>query len=92
MGSGGIAEAKREPEVPVGLNQLEEAIGRLADAVQGMGKRLEPVSRPELPGPERGKTAAEPETCPIAQAIRSFRYRVNNIREMVESQVARLEV
>lgn len=92
--SGGVAGAGagREPEVMGQINLLEQALGTLADAVQGLTKRLEAISKTDTPPPENRKGEVDVNVCPLAATLRSFRHRVNNIRKAVEEQVARLEI
>lgn len=92
---GGEPIGARELEVPAQLGQLDEAITRLGEAVHGLVKRLEPVSQASIPTPtkETGPNKHPDQIiCDVGGKIRGLRHQVNTIREVVEAQVARLEI
>ena len=89
--STGIAEVQKETQIRRELSTLTEAIIRTDKEVANIGDRLADTLNMEEP-PLKEEDSKEEIVVPLAAQIRSLRYSVERINNVLNSYIIRLEL
>jgi hypothetical protein len=88
----GLAEPKRNPDVAVAMDELDQAISNLFDTTQMLLDRLSPIIREEPRNEACESEAPAPSACLMSNHVRSMSARVKALTRMVNNHLSALEI